>query len=83
MHRRGLEAELARRLQPCVPGQHDHRLVHDDGLTPAELLDRGRDRGDGLLVAPGIARIRDDLLKRQVDDVHGNVLGVPGGEMGA
>ena len=32
MHRRGLEAELACGLQPGVPGQHDHRLVHHDGL---------------------------------------------------
>jgi hypothetical protein len=32
----------------------DHaRLVHYDGLAEAELLDRGCDRGDGVVIAAG------------------------------
>ena len=45
--------------------------------TPTEFLDRGRDRRNSLLVAPRVARIGNDLLKRQVDNVHGDVLGKP------
>ncbi len=63
------------RFQPRVPSENHHRLVHDDGLAPPEFLDRGRDRRDRLLVAARVTRIGNDLLERQVDNVHGNVLG--------
>jgi len=75
MHRRGFEPELARGFQPRVPGQHNHRFIDNDRLAPAKFLDRSRNRGDGLSVAPRVARIGNDLLKRQFQNVHGDVLG--------
>ena len=66
MHRRGLEAKLSRRFQPRMPRQHNHFLIDNDGLAPAKLLDRRCHRGNGLLVAPRVTRIGNDLLKRQV-----------------
>lgn len=48
-----------------------HVLVDDDRLTPAELGQRGGDRGDSLLVAPRVARIGHKLVDRRFDDFHG------------
>jgi hypothetical protein len=70
MHRDGREAELARRLEPGVPGENHHRLVDDDRLAPAELLQRGRHRRHRRGVLPRVPGIGDQLLERQFDDVH-------------
>ena len=70
VHRHLGQPELARRLEPRVPGEDHHLLVDDDRLAPAELLQRGRDGRDRALVPPRVARVGDELLERKGDDVH-------------
>ena len=60
------QPELARRLEPGVPGEDHHLLVDDDRLPPAELLQRGGHRRDGALVAARVAGVGDQLLDRRV-----------------
>ena len=70
VHRHLGQPELARRLEPGVAGEDHHRLVDDDRLAPAELLQRGRHRRDRGRVPPRVAGVGDELLDGEFDDVH-------------
>lgn len=67
---RGLEPEFPGRFQPGVIGQNNPILIHNNRLTSAELLDRGRNSGHRLRIISRVARMGNDLLKRQVDHIH-------------
>jgi hypothetical protein len=71
MHRHARHTEPLGRLVAGVADDDHHVLVDDDRLTPAELGQRGGDRGDSLLVAARVARIGHKLVDRRFDDVHG------------
>ena len=70
-----LQPEPLRRRVAGVPDDDAELFVGHDRLAEAELGDRGRDHGHGLLIAARIARIRDDPVDRDLDDVHGCLFG--------
>ena len=53
-----------------MAGDNHHRLVDDNRLAPAELVQRGCDGRDRARVAPRISVVRDELLDLKGDDVH-------------
>ena len=65
-----VKPELAGRLEAGVPGEDHHLLVDDDGLPPAELLQRGGDGRDGALVPARVAGVGDELIEGEGNDVH-------------
>lgn len=70
VHGHALEPELLRRPPPRVAGDDDALGVHHDGLTEAELADALDDRGDGVVVVAGVARVGTDRGGRPQLDLH-------------
>ena len=62
MHRRLGPPELAGRLEAGVTGEDHHLFVDDDGLPPAELLQRSGDGGDRAFVPARVAGVGDEPL---------------------